>query len=224
MAGVLVTAFVPEEWIALSALVNDIVPDGTGLYRWDEWRFGDGSRLRSLAIVRDEGGPTIEAVCAHALARAKARGYRPVAYEDAFKRTSLEDPSGGKMLRIGQEPLPPHVVVDLHEADAPLDLSTLPAVAVMLHLTAKAGATVLRTLHRSAELDLERQDAFFPPTTALAVRGPYDRRALCEALASTGFVEDGDAWTRDESRVHAEVRLRDDVEIRLVPSLLRSIH
>lgn len=223
MAGLLVTAFVPDEWIELRALLEDLVPDGTGLYRWDEWRLDDGSRLRSAAIVRNEGGPPIEAIAALAVERARARGFHGVAYEEAFKRWSLEEGTTGKLLRIGQEPLPPQVVIDLHEPKAPFDLSVFPAVEVMLHLTAQAGATTLRKLHRHAELDLEAHDTFLPPTTALTVRGPYDRVAMCQALEATGFVEDGDAWTRDTNRVHAEIRLRDDIEITLVPSRLRSL-
>lgn len=223
MAGLLVTAFVPDEWIELRGLLADIVPDGTGLYRWDEWWFEDGSRLRSAAIVRSEGGPSMDDIAAHALDRARARGWKSGAYEDAFKRTSLEEPGTGKMLRIGQEPLPPHVVIDLHEPGAPIDLAVFPAVEVMLHLTARAGATAVRKLHRRAELDLERHDRFLPPTTELSVTGPYDRVAMCHALESTGFAEDGDAWSRDTNRVHAEVRLRDDIEISLVPSALRSL-
>ena len=58
MAGLLVTAFLPDEWIELRGLLADIVPDGTGLYRWDEWWFEDGSRLRSAVVVRNESGPT----------------------------------------------------------------------------------------------------------------------------------------------------------------------
>lgn len=223
MAGLLVTAFVPDEWIELRGLLADIVPEGTGLYCWDEWLSEDGSRLRSVAIVRSERGPSIDDIAAHALGRARARGFRSGAYEDAFKRTSLEEPGTGKMLRIGQEPLPPRVVIDLHEPRAAIDVALFPAVEVMLHLTAKAGATTVRKLHRRAELDLERHDKFFPPTTELSVAGPYDRVAMCHALESTGFAEDGDAWSRDTDRVHAEVRLRDDIEISLVPSVLRSI-
>ena len=223
MAGLLVTAFVPDEWIELRGLLTDIVPDGTGLYRWDEHWFEDGSRLRSVAIVRNEGGPSIDDIAAHALERTRARGFLPGAYEEAFKRTSLEDPSTGRMVRIGQEPLPPHVVIDLHEPRAPIDIAFFPAAEVMLHLTARAGASSVRKLHRRAELDLERHDKFFPPTIELSVAGPYDRVALCQALESTGFLEDGDAWSRDTNRVHAEVRLRDDIEITLVPSVLRSI-
>lgn len=223
MAGLLVIAFIPDEWIELRGLLEDLVPDGTGLYRWDEWRFEDGSRLRSAAVVRNEGGPSIDEIADFALHRARTRGFHGVAYEDAFKRTSLEEGTTGKLLRIGQEPLPPQVVIDLHEPKAPFDLAVFPAVEVMLHLTAQAGTTTLRKLHRYAELDLEAHDKFFPPTTELAVRGPYDRVALCSALEATGFAEEGDAWTRDTNRVHAEVRLRDDVEITLVPSLLRSL-
>lgn len=223
MAGLLVTAFVPDEWIELRGLLEDLVPDGTGLYRWDEWNFEDGSRLRSAAVVRNEGGPSIDEIAAFALERARGRGYHGVAYEDAFKRTSLEEGTTGKLLRIGQEPLPPRVVIDLHEPRAPFDLAAFPAVEVMLHLTAQAGAKTLRKLHRHAELDLERHDTFFPPITELSVRGPYDRIAMCAALDATGFAEDGDTWTRDTNRVHAEIRLRDDVEITLVPSLLRSM-
>ena len=223
MAGLLVTAFVPDDWIEMRALLEDLLPDGTGLYRWDEWRFEDGARLRSAAIVRTEGGPSIDDIAAFALGRArKGRGFRAVAYEAAFKRTSLEDGSG-RMLRIAQEPLPPQVVVDLHEPRAPLDLSPFPAVEIMLHLTARAGATIVRRLHRRAELDLEAHDKFFPPTTWLSVAGPYDRAAMCKALEMTGFAEEGDAWTRDENRIQAEIRLRDDIEIKLTPSVLRSL-
>jgi hypothetical protein len=223
MAGLLVTAFVPDEWIELRGLLADIVPEGTGLYRWDEWWFEDGSRLRSAAIVRNEGGPSIDDIAAHALDRARARGWKSGAYEDAFKRTSLEDAATGKMLRIGQEPLPPRVVIDLHEPRAPIDVAQFPPVEVMLHLTSRAGASAVRKLHRRAELDLERHDKFFPPTTELSVAGPYDRVAMCQALDSTGFAEDGDVWSRDTNRIHAEVRLRDDIEITLVPSVLRSL-
>lgn len=223
MAGLLVTAFVPDAWIELRALLEDLLPDGTGLYRWDEWRFEDGARLRSAAVVRNEGGPSIDDVAAFALDRARARGFHGVAYEDAFKRTSLEEGATGKLLRIGQLPLPPQVVVDLHEPEAPFELAAFPAVEVMLHLTAQAGAATLRKLHRYAELDLESHDTFFPPTTELSVKGPYDRVALCRALEATDFAEDGDTWTRDADRLHAEVRLRDDVEITLVPSRLRAI-
>lgn len=223
MAGLLVTAFLPDEWIELRGLLADIVPDGTGLYRWDEWWFEDGSRLRSAVVVRNESGPSVDDITAHALERARARGYRPGAYEEAFKRTSLEDPATGRMLRIGQEPLPPRVVIDLHEPQAPIDIALFPAAEVMLHLTAQAGASSVRKLHRRAELDLERHDKFFPPSTELSVAGPYDRVAMCRALEATGFAEDGDAWSRDTNRVHAEIRLRDDIEITLVPSILRSI-
>jgi hypothetical protein len=223
MAGLLVTAFVPDEWIELRGLLADIVPEGTGLYRWDEWWFEDGSRLRSAAVVRNESGPSIDDVAAYALEHARARGWKSGAYEEAFKRTSLEEESGDRILRIGQEPLPPRVVIDLHEPRAPIDVALFPAVEVMLHLTAEAGAFAVRKLHRRAELDLERHDKFFPPTTELSVAGPYDRVAMCHALEATGFTEDGDAWSRDTNRVHAEVRLRDDLEITLVPSVLRSM-
>lgn len=223
MAGLLVTAFVPDEWIELRGLLTDIVPEGTGLYRWDEWWFEDGSRLRSVAIVRTEGGPSVDDIAAHVLDRARARGWKSGAYEDAFKRTSLEESGTDKMLRIGQEPLPPRVIIDLHEPRAPIEVAMFPAIEVMLHLTAQAGASAVRKLHRRAELDLEAPDKFFPPTMELSVAGPYDRVAMCHALESTGFSEDGDAWSRDTNRVHAEIRLRDDIEITLVPSVLRSI-
>jgi hypothetical protein len=76
MAGLLVAAFVPDERIELRGFLADIVPDRTGLDRWDEWWFE-------------------------------------------------------------------------------VDIALFPAVAVMLHLTAKAGASSVRELHRRAELDLE---------------------------------------------------------------------
>lgn len=222
MAGLLVNAFVPDEWVDLRALVDDLVLDGTGLVRWDERHLDGGARLRSLAIARNDGGPTIDDVRTYALDAARARGFRVAFYEEAFKRTSLHDGTGN-IVRIGQEPLPPRVILELHEPIATLDLVRFPGVTEMLALTAEAGASRVRELHRSAELDLETHDRFFPPSTSFSVRGPYDGVALCRALEGAGFVEDGDAWAREAGRLHAEIRLRDDVHVELVPTLLRSI-
>lgn len=74
MAGLRVTAFVPDAWIELRALLQDLLRDRAGLHRWDGCRSEDGARLRSAAVVRNEGGPSIEALAAFALERARAAG------------------------------------------------------------------------------------------------------------------------------------------------------
>jgi len=223
MASIVVTGFLPDEWPDFIALIDRLVPDRVGLYRWDEWRADDGSRMRAAAIVRNEGGPSLEDLASHTKRTALAHyGFTSVAYEEAFLRTTLEDPRG-RILRIAQHPIPPRIVIDLHEANAPFDLTELPAVAVMLKLTERAGTTQLKSLHRFAELDLERVNTFFPPTTELVIGGPYDRARMCKALEETGFYEDGEAWVRQTELVRAEIQLLGDVKIKLSPWIRGSI-
>jgi hypothetical protein len=223
MATIVVTGFLPDEWPDFIELIDRLVPEHTGLYRWDEWRADDGSRMRAAAVVRNEGGPTLDELARYARRQALAHyGFTSVAFEDALARHTLEDPKG-RILRVAHHPIPPRVVIDLHEAFAPLDLTTMPAVAVMLKLTERAGTTRLKRLHRFAELDGERQNTFFPPTTLLEVGGPYDRARLCAVLEETGFYEDGELWIRQTELVRAEIRLLEDVKIKLSPWIRGSI-
>jgi hypothetical protein len=220
MADITLTGFLPEEWLELRALLDDLVPSGAGLLRWDEWRFEDGARMRSASIVRSASGPTVEDIGTRAIAKARERGFKVTSFEAPFQRTSLE--LGERLLRVWHKPLPRQVVVDLAEPPIRFDVSHVPPVEVMLRLTATAGAAKLLRVHRWAELDLEHQNRFFPPQTDLVVGGPYDKRAMCKALEEVGFHEEGDRWARESDRVRAEVKLLVDVEISLSPIRLPS--
>jgi hypothetical protein len=208
MASILVTGFLPEEWADFAVLLDVLVGDGSGLYRWEEHFFEDGSRRRVAHIIRDIEGPTVEAIGRDAVERARARGFRTVPGDEG--RTTLLDDSQGRLLRVGYEPLPRRVVLELGDLARP-DLGLFPSLAPVLALTSRAAASWVRLLVRTAELDLEAEHRFFPPTTRLVLGGPYDRALLCEALEGAKFTEDGDVWTGDSPHVRFTLRLQDDV-------------
>ena len=214
MASVWLTGFLPEEWSDFIGLLDALVDRGAGLFRWEEHYFEDGTRRRTAHVVRDLDGPSVEEIGRVAIERARGLGFRSAGYE--HDRALLRD-DRDRLLRVGFEPLPRQVVLDVTEP-AVFASRAVPAIEGILLLTSQAGARSVRSLHRHAELDLESQNRFFPPTTRAVLGGPYDAAALCDALAAVDFAEEGDAWVRETERVVAEVRLRDDrVEVQLTP-------
>ncbi len=219
MADLWTTAFLPDGWDDFRELLDAIVCDGAALYRWEEWSHEDGARVRAAHLVRDEGGPTLEAIGHTAIERAHGLGFRVASVEEENLRTVLH--GGDRTLGIGFRPFPRQVVIDLHDKMTTRGAAQYPAIQELVRLVAASGAARFARLHRFAELDVEQPDRFYPPTTEMVCRGTYDGARLCESLTSAGFFEDGDAWLREGPVVRSEVRLRDgEVQAAVLPAHL----
>lgn len=221
------TACLPDGWPDFRALLEAIVCEGAALYRWEEWSHEDGARTRAAHVVRTVDGPTLEHIGQVAIERARASGFRFSGREEDNHRTVLAAAgrapglANGVTLGIGQAPFPRQVVIDLHDRVPTRGAAQYPAIEEMFRMIAAAGAARFCRLHRWAEVDVEAPDRFYPPTTEVVCRGPYDGGRLCAELARAGFFEDGDGWLREGPVSRSEVRLRDrEVHASVLPSHL----
>jgi hypothetical protein len=216
VADIFVTGFLPEGWKDFAVLLETIIEDGARLWRWEEHSYEDGKRRRVAHVVQTQGGPKIEVIRATSVARVQMDGWRFARLDgdggaSVFTREERE-------LSVGTAPLPPRVTIDLHDRVARRGAAEYPAILDPFRLAAAAGAAMLERVERFAELDLETLDRFAAPTEIARTRGSYDAAALCRSLLGAGYVEDGDAWMKDEGHKTIEVRLKDGaVEIRVAP-------
>jgi hypothetical protein len=206
MGDILVTGFLPDGWADFAALLEAVVADGARLWRWEEASFADGRRTRAGFVVQTTGGPKLEAIRATSVARAQMEGWRFVRLDDGDESVFAKD---GLALHVGTHPLPPRVGIRLDDRVARRGAAEYPAIVEPFRLAAAAGAAVLESVERSAELDLESLDRFGSPAVRARARGAYDAAALCAALARDGYAEDGDAWLRERPYGLVQVRLRD---------------
>ena len=128
-------AQLPEGWPDLRALVEAPGGGELRLYRWEEQFTEAGDRRRAAHVLPGPGGPPLEALAAHLVARARALGYRsapssspslsgsgsgpslPSAADDAPATFALRD-EAGHAVTISPRPLPSRVVVALVEPRA----------------------------------------------------------------------------------------------------------
>jgi len=209
MASIWVTGFLPDTWSDVGELVDAFVEEGVGLYRWEEWSHEDGRRSRATHLVPSVGGPSLEEVQSTVIGRAQIAGFRLARIDEQGARTVLAQ--GDRALSLAGAPLPPRLILSVDDRVAQRGAAQYPAIAEIFRLCASAGAARFAKLHRFAELDLEAQDRFYPPTTEMSASGAYDPSALCAALSGAGFVEDGDVWIREGDVLRAEVKLGDGV-------------
>jgi hypothetical protein len=148
--------------------------------------------MRAFHVLPQVGSEHLDVVAAHAMRALSEVGFSHRESEPEFARTVWLN--GDHVARIWRQPIANSLIFDLY---APFDEPTLddvPMLRAVFDAARAAGSVDLESCVTSAELDLETQTRFFPPSHDILLRSPYDEERMAAQLRRWGFGNSGTSW------------------------------